>query len=311
MSNRIGPDANIYGTYAKISALADFVEVCTLKNVRVTRARLADLILDNRWQLRDLMVGPEDEDIDESLGAAQDLARDAADRVFAMLKERADTLGALYPFHVEAEQLVLDPAFDIGDSTYVAMLAITIAHAFGFSDEPAPTQVLEDVVEDVLQTQIRLAINFGRIRRETNPFEKALEAACPSIRLVAAPKSAWRSKRAQDENVDSIAHIHWGDDRAGTWSVIGQVTCARSDEWEGKLDEPKAATWALFLGVAPDPLVFLAVPHHVERGHLARLVQGARGIVLDRLRLARDRSKIADAERALVEQMMQAELDAI
>lgn len=311
MSSRIAADANVYGTYARISALADFVEVCALKGISITRSRLADLVADNRWQLRDLMVGPEDEEPDEKMSVAQDLATDSADRVFSTLLERAEILGPLYPFEVEAEHLILRGAFNVADSTYVAILAITIAHAFGLCNDPAPTQVLEDVVEDVLRAQVRFAINFGRVRREVNPFEAALEQACPHVNLIAAPRAAWRSHRAQDENVDSIGHIHWGDDRAGTWSVIGQITCARSDEWEGKLDEPKPATWALFLGVAPPPLVFLAVPHHVEKGHLDRLVQGSRGIVLDRLRLARFRTAVAQDERTLVDEMLRAELDPI
>jgi hypothetical protein len=310
MSSRISADANVYGTYARISALADFVEVCALKNVRITKARMGDLISDNRWQLRDLMVGPADDEADERR-SAQDQGADAADRVFSTLLERIEILGNLYPFEVEDQHLILREGVDVRDNPYVAMLAITVAHAFQLCDDPAPTQVLEDVVEDVLRSQVRLAINFGRVRREVNPFEAALEQACPQVNLIGTPRSAWRSRRAQDENVDVIGHIHWGDNRAGTWSIVGQVTCARSDEWEGKLDEPKPATWARFLGVSPNPLVFLAVPHHIERGHLDRLVQGDRGIVLDRLRLTRFKAVVAPSEHALVGEMLSADLDSI
>lgn len=310
MPNRISPDANIYGTYAKTSALADYMEVCTLRNVRISKATLADLVGDRDWQLRELIVGP-DEDAPERLADRVDLSRDVADRVFTTLRERQLALPTAYPFEVGKDYLTLRDGFDVANSPYVSMLAITVTHAYKLEGAPRPTDVLEDVVADALKTRLPLAINFGRVRRGVNTFENAVVEICPLIELDATPGSAWRAKFAQDENVDTIGHITWGDQRAGAWAIVGQATCAKSDEWEVKLDEPKAATWAKFLGVIPHPLVFLAIPHHIEDQHLYRLVQGERGIVLDRLRLARFRQAIASDERELVDRMLNADLEAL
>jgi hypothetical protein len=310
MTSRIAADADVYGTYARISALADYLEVCALKGVGVMQSRLADIIYDNKWQLRELMVAP-DEDEPEDLGSAQDLARDAADRVFSTLAERSAELGELYPFVVGAESIAVRSGFDVQASPYIAILALAVAHAHLNCDDPLPHRVLEELVEDVLKNQLRLAVNFGRISREVAPFELALQDAASRIGLQATPKAAWRSARAKDERVDTLCHLSWGDNRAGTWTILGQVTCAKSDEWERKLDEPKPPAWAEFLGVRPVPLVFLAVPHHVEAGHLGRLIQSERGIVLDRLRLTRFRRQPGEDERKLVQIVLDAELEPI
>jgi hypothetical protein len=118
------------------------------------------------------------------------------------------------------------------------------------------------------------------------------------------------SSRAQDENVDTIAHVHWDDRRPGTWCFIGQVTCAISDEWEKKLDEPKPATWASLLHVTPKPMVFLAVPHHVETSYMEKLLQSERGIVIDRLRLVMNLNGVDGPKRKLVRKMLNAKMDA-
>src|SRR5688572_9589857 len=99
MSNRILPDANIYGTYAKTSALADYMEVCALRSLRISKGTLADLVGDRDWQLRELIIGP-DEDAPDRLPDKVDLARDVSDRVFATLRERQLALQGSYPFEV-------------------------------------------------------------------------------------------------------------------------------------------------------------------------------------------------------------------
>jgi hypothetical protein len=310
-------DANAYGTYGRISALADFLEVCALKKLRVRKQQLADMIGDNGWQLRDLMVNPSDEqdpdvseDPEEDLPVALDLADDAADRVFSTIRERADILGSRYPFRIYGERVMVKAGVSLRRNPYIAVLAITVAHTFKLSSDPDPTKVLEDLVGDMLKKRLRLGINFGRIRRDTSPFLAAVEKACPAVKLKYSIPDLPISKRAQDENVDTIAHLHWGDRRPGTWCFIGQVTCAKSDDWEQKLDEPKPATWGPLLGVVPHPMVFLAVPHHVEEGYLEKLVSSQRGIVLDRLRLTMNMGEVAGDKRRLVRKMLTAKMDA-
>lgn len=171
--------------------------------------------------------------------------------------------------------------------------------------------MFEGVVADSLGGLIGKSVDFAGVRRSAACFEAALVESASRIGLTSAPESAWRSRWAQDTGVDTIGHVSWGDTRGGAWTVIGQATCARSDAWEGKLDEPKSAVWSHFLNVLPHPMVFLAVPHHVEANHLNVLVQAERGIVLDRLRLSRFRSEIVSGEEALVEAVLEAELDSM
>src|SRR5262249_26168283 len=144
-------------------------------------------------------------------------ADDAADRVFSTIQERADILGRRYPFKIDGERVVVKSGARMRRNPYVALLAITVAHTFKLSRDPAPTEVLEDIVGDVLKKKIRLGINFGRIRRKTSPFLSAVEEAWPQLKLQYSVPNVLVSTRAQDENVDTIAHLHWGDVRPGTW----------------------------------------------------------------------------------------------
>ena len=42
---------------------------------------------------------------------------------------------------------------------------------------------------------------------------------------------------AKDENVDILCHLPWGDMRSGVWVMLGQVTCAKSEQWEKKIKD--------------------------------------------------------------------------
>ena len=313
MNEHISANIDAYGPYARVSALADFLEVCAVKEVRVNRGRLADLIADNPWRLQEIIIGPDNDDEPEldRLPDRLDRAREAADSVVSVLQERADELEDRYPFQFKESHIELKPGTDLRTHPYVKLLALTVAHAYQLCGDPDPKQVFESVVADSLGSLVGNSVDFGRVRRGMASFEAALKEAAPRIGLVSTPKAAWRSRRAQDTGVDTIGHISWGDTRGGAWTVIGQATCARSDYWMGKLDEPKPAGWSRFLGVLPHPMVFLAVPHHVEQNHLNFLIQADRGIVLDRLRLSRFRREIVDGEEALVQAVLNAELESM
>lgn len=315
MSGRISANIDAYGTYARVSALADFLEVCAVKRVSLNRGRVADLIADNHWhrQFREIFIGPVDGDEPEPdrLSDRLDRSREAADSVMSALQERADALKERYPFHFEEGHIELRTDADLQDCPYLKLLAITVTHAYQLCGDPDPKRVFESVVADSLGSVIGDSVDFAGIRRRTASFEAALDQAARRIGLMGTPKAAWRSRRAQDSGVDTIGHVSWGDSRGGTWTVIGQATCARSDDWEKKLDEPKSARWSRFLNVRPRPLVFLAVPHHVESHHLNVLVQDERGIVLDRLRLSRFRSEIVDGEKDIFQAVLDAELDSM
>ena len=47
----------------------------------------------------------------------------------------------------------------------------------------------------------------------------------------------------KDGGGDAMAHLDWNDSRPGRWTFIGQVTCGRSDSWEGKAHEAARGFW--------------------------------------------------------------------
>lgn len=81
---------------------------------------------------------------------------------------------------------------------------------------------------------------------------------------------------------------------------IGQVTCAKSDAWKGKLCEPSGPDWKSYLNVLIEPAGFLAVPHHAEAAWLAKIVGREDRMVLDRLRLSRFHPGVTPAERHII-----------
>lgn len=90
MSGRISANIDAYGTYARVSALADFLEVCAIRQLSISQGRVADLIADNHWQLREIFIGPDDGDEPQTdqLSDRLDSAREASDSVMAVLRER-------------------------------------------------------------------------------------------------------------------------------------------------------------------------------------------------------------------------------
>src|SRR5262245_4481775 len=200
MSHRIAADSDAYGKYVRLSAVADYLEVAALKEQPLGRAGLADLIGDSGWQLPDLIQPPEAFRGDD-LPELQDQSRDAADRVISVTRERADVLGDSYPFELVEERLRVRAGIDALENAYVSLLGITVSHAYGLSDDPAPHRVFEDVVELALKGRLEYAVNFGRIRRGAANFDAAVEQACPTVLLKGNPRAGWRMKRAQDENV--------------------------------------------------------------------------------------------------------------
>src|SRR5947207_1889148 len=116
----IAADSEVYGKYARLSALSDYLEVRALLGLPLTRAGLADLISDNGWQLPDLIEPPEDFVADDLLQRL-DQSRDASDRVISVLRERAEILGNHYPFEVQDSGLALKADVDAVEHPYLAL----------------------------------------------------------------------------------------------------------------------------------------------------------------------------------------------
>lgn len=290
-TTKIEPDIDAYGTYARVSAMADFLELVAVSESRVLRADVVDYISDVSWGSRvaELFISPDSLATDpksrgEGLG---DDADDAVDRIFLLLNGRATILGGIYPFHIDCRSRWIE-AVDNSPNPYLVLLCTTIAHALGVPVDRDPKVIFEDTVTRALRCAGHESLNFAQFRRNSADFESAVMNAGRAIGLAPRPAAAWRSARAQDAGCDVLAHVASGytpGRSEGAWTLIGQVTCGRSDTWKQKLFDVEVPAWRDRLGVVLPPQAFLAIPHHAEANHLRTLVNNNERLVLDRMRL--------------------------
>ena len=296
-------ERDTYGSYARASLLADYAELLALKDQPAGRADIADFLADDDWDLE--LVQPAGSGFDDGESAAfsvrRDNAGDAASIVFEQIDERRDVLAELYPFEVENDALSLRHGLDPDSSPYVAMLMLTVAHAFKVRSTHRPHELFERIVTDVLRARGLAAAGLAALRRDGGAFGVALQDACRAVGLEAAPDAAPRLARAHDAGVDVLGHLGWEKGlRPGTWAFIGQVTVGKSDTWTRKIKEPSPQPWARRLGTRIPPLPFLAVPHHVEARTMEMLTGEGQAVVLDRLRLVRFKSENGAEEQEII-----------
>lgn len=284
MTTTIDLDIDAYGTYARATCLADFLEVLALQGRHMTRAELADVVKDSGWEgLGTSVIG----------GASYEPPDDWTEAAFEMLEQRAELLGSRYPFKVKANTV----EFLETDSVYEGFLALTVAHSVGVK-APNPAVVLEASVYLSLVALGLTTVEFGGISRGAANFEAALDEAGRRLGIPTNVSSGAYRINAQDEGVDTLGLFLADDTRRGRWSFIGQVTCAKSDQWKRKLDEPHPVRWSKFLLDPIHPLVFLAVPHHVEPQYLDYLLDSGK-LTMDRLRLSNVDRKLSTDETTL------------
>ncbi len=274
----IDPKIDVYGRDGRTGAIADLIEFRAIKGIRTSAADLADLVVQMDWaSLPKRQVLLDASDVDEA-------PEPLADQTFALLDERRTVLTDKYPFTFSFGQLVLKEEFDLPSSPYMALLAITLAHAWRVPCHPAPEAALEAVVAEALG-QILAAVSLGTGDRAGRSFIQTLGDGARSVGLTAAVDPLPRRVRAKDAGVDTLlAHV-WPDERPGHLVLIGQVTCGQTDIWSSKLNEPKPAIWKGYLQEPLTPGRFLAVPHHVDARFLQSLHLQDEGMVVDRLRL--------------------------
>lgn len=298
--NKITPNIDWYGTYARASALADYLEVAAVAGVRFTRADVVDIIEDNEWsrRVRKEQFTGDDESEQE--------ARDIADRIYNVIGERVDLLTDRYPYGVDDSGRL---TFRAGmEHPYLALLAITVTHAVKLQGSADPTQVFEDTVVDVLLSRGWLASNLGRATRDVG-FVKGLARVGEELLLKTDAEAVPRSESAKDEKVDAIGHYPWCLQRPGRWLSIGQITCAVSNEWESKLVRTSSKSWKARLGEVVEPTVFLAVPHHIESRQRTYLLNEHGRYVLDRLSLLSFKTAVSVTEQSLIKVLLQAEVE--
>lgn len=321
MTDPIQPTIDAYGRYARASNLADHLELLALLGQRLSRADLADLVSDRSWiaKLDELFDGGsvqprgdfDDPGEDEDDGTGDQPGAIQATRVFDVLAERSDLLKELYPFDVEETLRLRDSTTNPRESPYVALLAMTLAHAHKVTTEYDPKQVLEDVVVSALSARGLEAINVGAISREGMGFRETVKRSGLAIGLQPTPEVAITLRHAKEEGVDALAHLTWQDVRTGAWVFLGQATCGKSDTWSGKISEPRPETWRLMLNSGVLPLAFLTVPHHIEAAHCAKLMQDHRSVVLDRIRLTRFQGEVTEEQASIIDAVLGVGVEAL
>jgi hypothetical protein len=312
VSGIIAIDVDIYGRYARFSAVADWVEKLAVDGRSLSEADLADYIADNDWRFRDMWVVGTNAVDEETLDDGEQqvtVSRKNARSVFTVLEERFDTLGVGYPFRFVGKRLEVEDSTAFRSSAYAVLWGITLAQSYRLLGSPDPTRVFEALVATCVRSDRLATVDFGDLRRQRTSFPEALIDAGKLLSLPTDPNAAVRSQSAQDEQADMLGHLSWGDMRAGLWSFVGQATCANSEAWESKIVETPATAWRRWLGAGIKPTIFLAVPHHVESMHLRRLMEQSDRIVLDRLRLAKFKTGVTADEKVLVQAAVDAKCD--
>jgi len=303
----ISPDFDTYGKFARGSLLADYCELLALRGSGPTAAQLAAYIEDNDWDLRPLILRSGQE---RQEAVAPD-PEEAADAIFEFIEARRQVLGDGYPFQVMHGHLAVSGGQDLTHNSYLALLAVATVHAYKVPCDVDPRLVFEHTVVDVINARGFPAAPLGDLRRGGGTFEAAVEAACNALGLTCDSDAVARRRFAHDAGIDAIVHLSWGDTRAGAFVWIGQITCARSDEWDGKIMEPAPAYWARVLGARTPPVAFLAVPHHVEALLMDQLLDARERPILDRLRILKAKQGTSADETTLIRSMLEAEVERI
>lgn len=299
---RIEPSIDKYGTLARASFFADYLEVVALRDGRVKLSSLHDLIAETYPRVKRILR-PDGDDEKQPDWKPTDLA----DEAWTCILQRADLLKGLYPFTIQREVLKPTPNLDPLESAYVSLLAITISHAFSLMNASVVEHLLEDVVGDSME---KVGFKVGRLgplsRANGFDFVRTMDALGSALTIPINANATARRQNANDEDVDIVAHLDWGAARSGKWLFIGQVTCAVSDMWRSKAQEPSTNDWQKFFGEVIAPIPFLAVPHHADDLTI-KYVASKEVNILDRTRIVVNLGGNTVAQREVVAALMSAD----
>lgn len=293
----ISPTQDTYGNLARASFFADYIEVLALRGHRNRRKLLKDLLGDNYPRSRRII---------QTAAAGSDdwESEDLADDVWFCMRQRAQILGDEYPFVVDRNKVRLKADTKVRESKYIGLLALSMVHAFKLLPHLTAENLLEVIVADAIENRGLTVGRFGEIgRNSSHNFEAAIQKLSSEFGFAMDADAVTRRENAQDEGVDIVAHLDWGGQRAGRWVFIGQVTCARSDDWVTKLYEPVPDSWMAYLGEVSPPIPFLAVPYHVG-DEIMDLFRVHRRHILDRLRVVLSLPAVSDDLRAQVDALL-------
>lgn len=312
-------DTDAYGSRGQLSLLADFFELCCWSTRRqLSKEDMADYIRDREIRIPlhqkvplDVEAEPEipdeTEPIDHMAGIDARRIRAGQDsaRVFALLNERKRYLGKAYPFNIDSSGRLLRRARV--PVAYDVALSLALRHGC-MRDIKAPND-FESFVARCLQAgryrvfglsaEVRSTSGAGAARFRTVFAKARTKLGLSGASLAQIPE------HIHDGRGDVLARWEPVDDRPGCRTLLVQATVGKAETWERKAQEPQRRLWSSILGDPINPLVTLAVPHHVEFEHLKELVENADGAtVLDRLRLVAHRPKLVEGERASVRALL-------
>jgi hypothetical protein len=273
--------------------LADWLELLALTGDPLGADKLADHLKDTNWTVRsrELFYEPgvdEPTEDDQEGGAGVSPPEEVADQVLSIAESRQAALGqGLYPFKLEGNALsAIEPLLD-SHRPYLVLLAITAAHHYDVSCTHVPERVFESLVAEAMRSRGLATCDLGATGRAARDFRETVRLAGHEVRVLPDEAGAPSRRWANDEGVDTVSHMSWGDTRPGHWLYIGQVTVGASNTWPMKIMQPAPAQWRGFMASMIEPVGYLAVPHHVEEEHLHYLTYKHSRLVLDRLRLVR------------------------
>ena len=309
----IEPRKDAYGADADTTHLADYLELLALAGRPLKRAGLSDYLGDLNWPVRSRelyhaagpgTVGAEPSEDELESGPGVSPADEAAGRVFDLLAERHELLGVRYPFVNDGLELTVVDSIGEDQRLYLALLAITVAHHYDVAAPAVPEREFEAIVADAMAARGLLTVDMGEAGRTTPDFREAVRSAGEDIGVLPSPDSAPSREHANEEGVDTISHLSWGDTRPGHWLFIGQATCATSGEWRRKICEPKPRQWGPLLGSVIRPIAYLAVPHHMETHQMLDVSSREGSLVLDRIRLCRHLPSLRGSLRSILDAVL-------
>lgn len=294
----IDPRIDAYGTTARAGALADYVEASALLGWSMTKAELTDVIEQQDWSQKSRRV---------VIATADDPETDPtewSEQAFASISERIDILEDRYPFVSERGALKYAGPADPHDDPYVALLALTIVHAWKVPCSVDAKEVLETTVAETLSGRSLQVAGMGTGDRVGTSFVDNLRAGGRAVGVKPSDDPRPRRTAVKDAGVDTLASLAYADGRQGQWTFVGQVTCGSSASWMRKLKEPDTETWRGYLQEGLAPQAFLAVPHHIDYQAWEELVTTRAGLLIDRLRICLHKNATTVPEKVLVKALL-------
>ncbi len=288
----LNPD--LYGRMARLSALADFLEAQAFKHgVSSSRSILADSICDQHLyelEYSPFISGSElvDAYIYTKMGDQQERSREVASMVFDTLHSRATCLGSKYPFIIHKNSYLeyKDETLE-EQSIYLYLLSLTLCHAYGKKELIDSTKVLPPLVCRYMKHRGLHSEEIPLGSTQRGAFLKRLEGVASKTGLPFTPTLAPTvPTRAQDAGVDILSCIPFNSSKSGDWVFLGQVTCANSNQWNKKRQEPQQRVFKKLLGDSLEPKIFFSVPHHVSEEIKRSFMEDSDCLTLDRLTLS-------------------------